>query len=381
MSLETALAAGIATLGSEGATPLRIGLYSSTLPGAERKPGGADVHVDRLAERLARRGHDVVVFTYSTVPNGRTYEVRTLTPSSLVASRARRMLLAPARLNQLDTRGLDVLHLHGDDWFYVRREVPTVRTFHGSALYEARFAARARRRLSQYAAYGLELTASRLATGAYGVSPRVGPRYRIAGHLPLGIDVPDPETLTRPGPPTVLFVGTWAGRKRGSLLRDAFLAHTARLVPDARLVMVSDHCEPALGVSWARRPSDDELTELYRSAWLFCMPSLYEGFGIPYLEAMAQGTPVIATSNPGANFVLEEGRCGLIASERELGVQIAALLSDEPARLALARAGRQRAKAFSWEAAIVRHERAYHAAIARFNSGSRQPVSVAPANR
>jgi glycosyltransferase involved in cell wall biosynthesis len=370
MTIEPTLAADPPASGSDGAPPLRIGLYTSTLPQAGRKPGGADVHVDRLAERLARRGHHVVVFTYSPAPNGRTYEVRTLEPSSVVASRARRMLVAPARLNGLDTRGLDILHLHGDDWFYLRRQVPTVRTFHGSALYEARYGTRARRRLSQYAVYGLELTASRLATRAYGVIPRIGPGYRAAGHLPLGIDVPEPESLARPGPPTVLFVGTWTGRKRGSLLRDAFLAHVAPVVPYARLVVVSDHCEPGPGVFWARRPSDDELTELYRSAWLFCLPSSYEGFGIPYLEAMAHGTPVIATSNPGASFVLEGGRHGRIVSEPKLGTQLAALLLDEDTRLALAHAGRQRAKAFSWEAAIKRHEHAYHDAIARFKSPS-----------
>jgi glycosyltransferase involved in cell wall biosynthesis len=371
MTTDPAALADLRELDSEGGPPLRIGLYSSTLPRADGKPGGADVHVDRLAERLARRGHHVVVFTYSAAPSERTYEVRTLQPSSLVTSRARRMLLAPARLNSLDTRGLDVLHLHGDDWFYIRRQLPTVRTFHGSALYEARYATRTRRRLSQYAVYGLELTASRLATRAYGVIPRIGPGYGAAGHLPLGIDVPTYESFTRPGPPTVLFVGTWRGRKRGSLLRDAFLAHTAPVVPDARLVMVSDHCEPGPRVVWARRPSDEELNDLYRSAWLFCLPSRYEGFGIPYLEAMAQGTPVIATSNPGARFVLEEGRHGRIVSEPELGTQLAALLLDEGERLALARAGRQRAKAFSWGAAIKRHEDAYHDAIARFTSRCR----------
>ena len=41
--------------------------------------------------------------------------------------------------------------------------------------------------------------------------------------------------------------------------------------------------------------SDAELVDLYRSSWLFCLPSSYEGFGIPYAEAMANGCPVVAT--------------------------------------------------------------------------------------
>jgi glycosyltransferase involved in cell wall biosynthesis len=132
--------------------------------------------------------------------------------------------------------------------------------------------------------------------------------------------------------------------------------------------MVSDHCDPAPGVVWAGRPTDDELVELYRSAWLLCLPSSYEGFGIPYLEAMAEGTPVIATSNPGSRFVLDEGRYGVIASDDHLGDEMATLLLDENARLALAHAGRERAEAFGWEQSIERHERAYRETIARFNS-------------
>jgi glycosyltransferase involved in cell wall biosynthesis len=355
---------------------VKIGLYSSTLPEPDRKPGGVDVYVDRLAEQLVARGHQVVVFTYSQPPLGRRYEVRPVTPRSLVESRLRRMLIAPARLNALDTDELDVLHLHGDDWFYLRRSVPTVRTLYGSALYEARHATSAARAVSQYATYGLELLSAHLATKAFGLIPNDGPGYRTAGHLPLSVDLPEAYRLDRSGPPTVLFVGTWAGRKRGSLLQRAFTEQTLPRVPSARLVMVSDRCEPAAGVDWAARPSDAELLQLYRAAWILCLPSSYEGFGLPYLEAMAEGTAAVATSNPGAQFVLAGGRYGSIVADEELGAELARLLLDETAREQLAQAGRRRAEQFGWEEGLTRHERAYRDAIDAFRASPLRPGSL-----
>ena len=356
--------------------PLRIGLFTSSLPQSHRKPPGVDVFVYLLGEQLARRGHHVVMFTYSPPAAVRGYVLHALEPASTATSRLRRMVLAPMRLNSLDTSGLDVLHLHGDDWFYVRRRVATVRTLYGSALYEARYATRARRRVGQYLTHGLELLAARLATRCYGISPDQH-AHRTAGHLPLAVELPQMKSFERSGPPVVLFVGTWAGRKRGRLLHETFLREVLPQVPDARLVMVSDHCEPAPGVQWVARPTDEELAELYRSAWVFCMPSSYEGFGLPYLEAMAHGTPVVAASNPGSRFVLDGGRCGVIVNDERLGGQITELLRNNGARIALAQAGRHRAAAFGWEELIDRHERVYRETIAAFRSSPAGPAAAA----
>jgi glycosyltransferase involved in cell wall biosynthesis len=349
---------------------LRIGFATTSLPEPDRKPGGVDVHVDRLADRLAGRGHRVTVFTYSPPVPDRRYDVHQLAPASTTVSKGRRLVVAPLRLNRLDTAALDVLHLHGDDWFYVRRRLPTVRTFYGSALYEARHATRSRRRASQYAIYLMEVMASRLATTSYGIIPGDGPGYRTAGHLPLAIDLPTDARVERQGPPTVLFVGTWNGRKRGRLLHEAFQRDVLPRVADARLVMVSDHCEPGPNVRWLRRPSDAELAELYRGAAVFCLPSAYEGFGLPYLEAMGHATPVIATANPGARLVLDGGRAGVLAEPDRLGDELVRLLRDERARVALAGEGRRRAEQFAWEPVLERHERAYRDAIARFGTAT-----------
>jgi glycosyltransferase involved in cell wall biosynthesis len=345
---------------------MRIGFFNSSLPQAGRKPGGVDKHLHRLANALAEAGHEVTFYTYSEALQGARYSTVRLTPHGFATSMLARATVVPLRLNTLDTGDLDVLHLHGDDWFFLRRRVPTVRTFYGSALNEARQATRMRRRASQYVTFALEVLSSRLATSTYSLIPSEGRAYRTRGHLACGV-----ENLPAPRPaedeaPNILFVGTWNGRKRGRLLHETFVREVRQRRPGAELVMVADHCEPAEGVRWRPNPSDEELRELYLRASVFCLPSSYEGFGIPYIEAMATGTPVVATDNPGARFVLDDGAAGLIVRDDELGDSLAELLGDPARRSELARAGRERVQEFAWPRVVQAHEAAYREAISRF---------------
>jgi hypothetical protein len=275
------------------------------------------------------------------------------------------MLVAPARLNGVGFGDAQVIHLHGDDWFFVRRGRPTVRTLYGSALYEMRYATRVRRMLSQAALVPLEVLSCLLATEAYGMIPGDGPVHRLHGYLP-GAAAAANATDERSKHPSILFVGTWTGRKRGALLRDEFLRHVLPCHPTAELWCVSDACQEAPSVRWFQNPSDAELDQLYRRAWVFCLPSRYEGFGLPYVEAMARGLPVVATDNPGARFITRDGRDGVVVADAALGGTLASLLKDAGRRAALAAAGRQRAVEFTWERAAERHEAAYRSAIHRF---------------
>ncbi len=98
---------------------------------------------------------------------------------------------------------------------------------------------------------------------------------------------------------------------------------------------------------WAGRPSDAELAALYRGARCLVYPSLYEGFGIPVLEAMACGTPVV-TSRGGATEEVAGGAAVLVdAAEPEA---IAAGIAEaESRRDELVRLGLERARGFTWQ--------------------------------
>jgi glycosyltransferase involved in cell wall biosynthesis len=98
---------------------------------------------------------------------------------------------------------------------------------------------------------------------------------------------------------------------------------------------------------WVGRVSDERLAELYRGALCLVYPSLYEGFGIPVLEAMACGTPVV-TSAGGAT---EEtaGGAAVLVDPRDPAAIAAGIEEAADRREELVRLGLERARAFSWD--------------------------------
>jgi glycosyltransferase involved in cell wall biosynthesis len=152
--------------------------------------------------------------------------------------------------------------------------------------------------------------------------------------------------------------------QRGQLLRDVFIDEVRPRLPDAELWLVSDRGVEGDGVKLIQRPSDEQLSSLYERAWLFCLPSRYEGFGIPYAEAMAHGTPVVASPNIGAKYVLGDGPAGLIVEDAALGQALIQVLSEADLRSELGRLGRARAAHFAWRHVVDAHEDAYAQTIA-----------------
>ena len=344
---------------------VRIGMYHGRLPEPGRKPAGVEVFVDRLAAALAKRGQDVTVLTYADDAMPRPYRVRTIRPKRAHDSKVIKKYLAPWLFNVRSLSEFDVFHFHGDDWFYFRRTMPTVRTFYGSSLMEALTAASWRRRLDQSVVFGLELLAGRLATARYAIGSDSRAIYQADGVLGLGVE-PPPKPRQPSDDPLIVFIGTWAGRKRGALLHDIFRREILPQVPAARLVMVADHCEPAPNILWLRHPSDAEITDLLLRAWVFCLPSLYEGLGLPYLEAMACGAPVVASPNPGAGDQLRPSSSGLIVEDDHIGDAILSIIRDPTLRSRLSEAGVSRARDFTWEHVSNAYEQAYSRAIERW---------------
>lgn len=95
---------------------------------------------------------------------------------------------------------------------------------------------------------------------------------------------------------------------------------------------------------------EGDLPILYNAAELFVFPSTYEGFGFPPLEAMACGTPVIASDNSSIPEVVDEAGILIAGYDEKLwGQKIAAVLQNQSLAVNLSRKGLSQSKKFSWE--------------------------------
>lgn len=340
---------------------MRITLFHTTLPEGGRKPGGVETAVHRLANALVQSGDEVTVYSLSPCPEEALYRHRMLFAGSpfLRTNSFGRLMVLPALLNFTSFDEAEVVHFHGDDWFYLRRSKPTLRTLHGSALREAQSAQSWPRRLSQYAVYPLEQLSARLCRIPLAVGRDAARIYRTGNIVDNGVDPRVFYPGTKTTYPSVLFVGTWNGRKRGQFLFDLFIRQVLPRVPEARLQMVSDYCPEHPAVIAERFPSDERLAQSFRESWVFAYPSAYEGFGIAYLEALASGTPVLTSFNEGAQYVLDGGKYGVIANDDAFPKKLIELLTSPVVRKSLETAGLERTRRFSWENIAAQHREFY----------------------
>lgn len=202
---------------------------------------------------------------------------------------------------------------------------------------------------------------------AYGVSPS---RQAVVSE---GIDLeawrhlPEPERR-REGP-VILSVARQYPRKNTATLLRAF-ARVREERPDAVLRVVGGGPEldrlrrlaGRLGIDGAtslegEMPERERVQRAYAGADLFCLPSLQEGFGIVFLEAMAAGLPVVAGEVAAVPEVVEAGSSGLLVDPRDpdaLAGALLHLLEDPDLRRSMGRAGRERVRAYSWPRVAAR---------------------------
>jgi glycosyltransferase involved in cell wall biosynthesis len=163
--------------------------------------------------------------------------------------------------------------------------------------------------------------------------------------------------------PFLLFVGTIEPRKNlPRLLRAIRRLRRLRAVPP--LVVAGragwaygtalDELRADPGVCLLGHVDDGTLAALYRSATALCLPSVYEGFGLPLLEAMGAGLPALV-GNQGSLPELA-GQAAVEVDPTDVGSiaeGLARLLDDEELRERLIAAGHERAKHFTWERAAT----------------------------
>jgi glycosyltransferase involved in cell wall biosynthesis len=167
----------------------------------------------------------------------------------------------------------------------------------------------------------------------------------------------------------VLWCGTHEPRKNVEGLLGGF-RDLAEQDPTVHLILVGPpgwgEAAPPLHGAWASRVhqlgrlSSTDLRVAYAGALAFCFPSLWEGFGLPVLEAMSVGTPVVTSR--GTSMAEVVGDAGILVDPSDVTSIAAGIMRalDDAALLGLA--GRTRANGFTWERAAAGHIGAYRAA-------------------
>ena len=190
---------------------------------------------------------------------------------------------------------------------------------------------------------------------------------------------PDPEDVNRVreryqlNGPFVLYVGNIKPHKNLERLIDAFDLVRRGGFERLELLIIGDQISkyPRLRravdkhklhkhVRFLGFVADDTLAALYRLATVFVFPSLYEGFGLPPLEAMASGTPVVTSNRSSLPEVV--GDAAVLVdpySAVSMAEGIQQVLSDADLRRTLSARGLARARQFSWESSVRRIHEVY----------------------
>ncbi len=198
--------------------------------------------------------------------------------------------------------------------------------------------------------------------------------------IPMGVTIPPesdlPAVVTGP---YILHTGGFDARKNLPLLVRAFARARLELGPQWRLILVGaphsdnptvyppiDPVIEELGlqdrVVLTGRVNEEEKHALYRNAAIAVNPSLSEGFGLPILEAMAHGVPVIASNRTAHPEVAGDAALLVEPTLEALADALTLLGMDENLRSSLADKGRSRAALFSWSRTAQSTLDTYHRA-------------------
>lgn len=215
-------------------------------------------------------------------------------------------------------------------------------------------------------------------------------RCEVIGEGPQLLEAPGEVPTPAPHTPYLLYVGSLDARKNVDTLVDAFAVADSPLPAELLVVgPIEARTSRAFAERVARLGLDgrvhhlgfvapERLTELYRGASALVLPSLYEGFGLPVLEAMKTGTPVIASDIPSIREVAADAA---LYVSRPLDAEawhaaMVRLCGDAELRAELSHYGAVAAARFSWDDV----GRRFSDLLQRVASGgtSASPVAAAP---
>ncbi len=336
--------------------------FDMTFP--DRNEGGTGVYARSLLRELQRRDDVAVRELHGPSTRGPVHMLR--------------WLLWGARRATLGSKA-QLLHCPAfvAPW---RSPVPLVITIHDASTlrFPSDFALEWRL-YSRYLMPGLARRANAIITGTaasraeisrnYGVDQRriavtpygVEERYRAAVDVEL---VKDMRSRLSPDAPLLLFSGAPIARKNLDVVLHAMAhAHAEEALGQARLAISGAREESFPGykslvqgmgltgrVLWLGSVAAEEVPALYAAADLLVYPSFYEGFGLPPLEAMSVGTPVISSTASCLPEVLGEGAV-LVSPSDEAGFAQAVdeALTRPELRAKLIAAGKAQAARYTWE--------------------------------
>lgn len=174
--------------------------------------------------------------------------------------------------------------------------------------------------------------------------------------------------------PYFLYLGELRPHKNVARVIQAFAKFKDTTLTDARLIIAGKPHKSFIMPEEGRRSdvvftgyvSDDDTCTLYSNALAYCLPSLYEGFGLPILEAMKCGCPVITSDFSSTSEVA--GEAGLLVnplSVDDIAAAMKRIYTDKSFRTSLIEKGYEREREFSWEKAASETLKIYQEVLSR----------------
>jgi phosphatidylinositol alpha-mannosyltransferase len=354
---------------------MRVGMIS---PYSLTVPGGVQQQILGLARALRRQGIDVRVLGPCDGPPPEAW-ITPLGQSLPTATNGSIAPLAPDPSAQLRViralrdEAFDLLHVHEPlapgptITAIVMKQTPIVATYHRSG--ESR-AYRYLNRLARWVAARVEVNVAVSADAERTARAAVGGTYEL---LFNGVELDRFRTGEQScSSPTVLFLGRHEPRKGLAVLVEAM----ERLPDSVRLWVAGEGPETTAmrretagdsRIEWLGRIGEADKAERLQQASVLCAPSLGgESFGVVLLEAMAAGTPVVASDLPGYSQLARGGRDARLVAPGDPQALAAALheVLFGGAAVDLVASGRKRAEMFSMEVLAQRYRSLYERALA-----------------